>query len=435
MERTVKILVDFSARVLYHALKYHVGHDKAYQRVVREIRKATKLLPPKILYRVSHDIISDYYTIRYVEERIYGSVGGTKRAAKLWLIIKGLDKDYLQPYLPAVERLRRKMAKTLPKPVESLEEILDSIDNPVELLAVKHSYPTWFVKEIVKLLGFYPAERLLSSLNVEKWWIRVNTLKVEPEKIAERLESKGVIVRKDPDLDYMFEVVDFNEPLHHLEEMWKGEIVFQDKASAMVVEALEPEPGDIILDLAAAPGVKDTLIMQLTDNRARIVLVDVSTRRIERTVRLLRMYGVDLTRVDIIQADSRILKLRLRPTKVLLDAPCTSSGAIGKDPAIKLHLGDKNWVAQFPQLQYDLLLSALNAGAQKVVYATCSILPLEGEEHIAKILKLRSNLNLVKPKVRSAHGYSIYPFASKVSRFFPHLNGTQGFFISILKTA
>jgi 16S rRNA (cytosine967-C5)-methyltransferase len=432
MERTVRLLVDFSARVLYYALTRHIGHDKAYQRIVREMRKATSVLPPKVLYWVSHDIISDYYTVRYVEEKLYGSTGGAKRAAKLWLILRGVDKEYLQPYLPGVERLRRRMAKTLPKPVESLDEILDTIDSPAELLAVKHSYPTWFAETMVKLLGFHPADRLLSSLNVEKWWIRVNTLKADPEKVAEKLEARGVVVRRDPDLDYMLEVVDFSEPLHHLGEMWTGEIVFQDKASAMVVEALEPEPGDVILDMAAAPGVKDTLIMQLTGNKARIVLVDVSTRRIERTVRLLKMYGVDLTRVDIVQADSTTLKLRLKPTKVLLDAPCTSSGAVGKDPAIKLHLGDRNWVAQFPPLQHSLLQNALSSGADRVVYATCSILPFEGEEHIAKLARQTRQLELVKPRIRSAHGYSVYPFAHSVARFFPHLHGTQGFFISLM---
>ncbi len=431
MERHVRVLVEFSAKVLYYVLTMHIGHDKAYQRAVRELRRAVSIIPPKILYRVSHDIISDYYTVRFVEEKLYGGTGGAKRAARLWLALIGSEKPYLQQYLPGIERLKRRLVKTLPRRVESVEELLDKVEDTVSLLAVKYSYPRWFVERLVRLLGPYPAEKLLSALNEEKWWIRVNTLKADPEKVVEALEAKGVIVRRDPDLDYMLEVIDFNEPLHHLEEMWRGEIVFQDKASAMVVEALEPVEGDVVLDMAAAPGVKDTLIMQLTDNKARIVLVDVSTRRIERTVKLLKMYGVDTTRVDIVQADSTTLSLRLKPTKVLLDAPCSSSGAIGKDPAIKLHLGDMNWVAQFPPLQMRLLESALSYGAP-IVYATCSILDIEGEEHVEK-LTARGAVELVRPRIPSVHGYLRYRVAPKVSRFLPHLHKTQGFFISLLQ--
>ena len=432
MERQVKIIVDFSARVLYHVLTRHVSHDRAYQAAAREYRKALSIVPPRVLYRVSHDIVSDYHTVRHVEKYVYGATGGSKRAARLWLALLGPEKEYLQPYIDGVERLRRKLLKTLPRRVESIEDVIEAAGSEAEKLAIKYSFPTWFTKLILRLLGPYSAERLLASLNEEKWWIRVNTLKADPDRVAARLEEKGVIVRRDRDLPYMLEVVDFSEPLHHLEEMWRGEIVFQDKASAMVVEALEPEPGDVILDLAAAPGVKDTLVMQLTENRARIIAVDVSWERLQRTKRLLRMYGADTSRIEIVQADSTTLHLRLKPSKVMLDAPCTSSGAVGKDPAIKLHLDDLNWVARFPPLQAAMLETALKYRAP-TVYAVCSILPMEGEEQIVKIVE-RGAASLQRPRIPAAHGYAVYGDAArKMARFLPSLHQTQGFFISLLE--
>ncbi|KSW11996.1 16S rRNA methyltransferase [Pyrodictium occultum] len=430
MDKVARAIIDFSAKVLHTVMTRHVSHDKAYQEAIRELRKAARYVPPRVLYRVSHDIVSDYYLLRYAEQKIYGSRGSARRMARLWLLLRGLESEHLAGYVESVERLRRKLSKSLPRQVESVEELLERVEDEALRLSVKYSYPRWFVEIFLELLGRSETERLLAALNTEKWWIRVNTLKTDVDIVAQRLLDKGVIVRRDPDLPYMLEVVDFSEPLHHLEEMWRGEIVFQDKASALVVEALEPEPGDVILDMAAAPGVKDSLIMQLTGNRARIIAVDVSWERLKRTRRLLHLYGVDMSRVELLHADSRFMALRLPPGKIILDAPCTSSGAVGKDPAIKMHLEDLSWVQRFPRIQREMLQRALSLGPEYVVYAVCSVLPFEGEEHIAA---LEAGIELEEPPIPGAPGYSPYAFRSQVRRLLPHLHGTQGFFIARLR--
>ncbi len=431
----MRALIEFSSQILYVVKKSHVSHDRAFQRVLRENRRLSRVLPLKVLYRVSHDIVSDYYTIRYVERLIYGREGGTKRAAKLWLLYRGLDSPYLAGYVDNVERLRRKLLRSMPRAPSSIEEVIEHIDDDAEMLAVKYSFPRWFAATFIRLLGHSEAEKLLAALNEEKWWIRVNTLKADVDEIAQRLLEKGVLVRRDPDLDYMLEVVDYERPLHHLEEMWSGEIVFQDKASALVVEALQPEPGDTILDMAAAPGVKDTLIQQLTGNKATIYAVDVSWERLRRTQRVLSLYGADPSTVTIVHADSTRPPFHRAPDKIILDAPCTSSGAIGKDPAIKLHLEDQEWVQRFPRLQEEMLDQALHlAGPDTViVYATCSLLHFEGEEHLEKRL---DRLEPETPPIPGNSGYRVYPgVAEKVRRLFPHLHGTQGFFIARLRKA
>jgi len=435
MDRRMRALVEFSAQVLYVVQRSHVSHDRAFQRVLRQNRRVARLLPLKVLYRVSHDIVSDYYTIRFLEKRIYGKTGGMKRAAKLWLLYRGLESQYLQGYLENVERLRRKLLRSLPRAPGSLEEALEEIEDPAERLAVKYSYPRWFAATFLRLLGGEEAEQLLSALNEEKWWIRVNTLKADVDEVAERLLDKGVVVRRDPDLDYMLEVVDFEEPLHHLEEMWRGEIVFQDKASAMVVEALEPEPGDEILDMAAAPGVKDTLVEQLTGNRAVVHALDVSWERLRRTRRVLGLYSASPAAVGLVHADSTRLPLRRATGKIMLDAPCTSSGAIGKDPAIKLHLEDRGWVQRFPEIQERLLEEAVRAAPRGavVVYATCSLLHFEGEEQVSRILSL-GGVEVEEAPVPGSPGYRGFPRVSGlVRRFFPHRHGTQGFFVARLR--
>ncbi len=428
-ERRVDALVDFAARVLWIVMERRWSHDKAYQEAVRQLGwRRLRGLTPKTLYRVSRAIVSDYYLLRYAERVVYGARGGARRLARLWLLLRGFDPRLMQEDLEeGVERLRRRLLKQLPRRVESVEELLDSIDDPVERIAVKHSYPRWFVERFAKLLGLEEAERLLEALNEEVWWIRVNTLKADVDAVAKRLLEKGVVVRRDPDLPYMLRVVDYSEPLHHLEEMWRGEIVFQDKASAMVVEALDPQPGDYIVDFCAAPGVKATLVAMLTENRAEMVLLDVSRERVARMMRVLRMYGVDLSRVHVAVVDSRLWWSPRRQPKILLDAPCSSSGAIGKDPAIKMHLEDPSWVERFTGLQRDLLVNAVTQ-SELVVYATCSLLPEEGEEHIEKL-----RLEPLEPSIPGAPGYRAYSVSPLVRRFYPHVHETQGFFIARLR--
>jgi len=430
MDKVARSLIDFSAKVLHIVMTKHVSHDRAFQAALREYKKAARYVPLKVLYRVSHGIVSDYYLLRYAEQKIYGSRGSARRMARLWLLLRGLESEHLAQYIDSVERLRRKLVKSLPRRIETVEELLDGVEDTAERLSVTYSFPRWFVEVFLELLGHHETEKLLAALNEERWWIRVNTLKTDVDTVAERLLEKGVVVRRDPDLSYMLEVVDFSEPLHHLDEMWRGEIVFQDKASALVVEALHPEPGDTIFDLAAAPGVKDALIMQLTGNRARIVAVDVSWERLKRTKRLLKLYGVDMSRVELVHADSRELQLRVTPDKVILDAPCTSSGAMGKDPAIKMHLEDPAWVRRFPVLQREMLGKALAYRSSYIVYAVCSILPFEGEEHISE---LYSKLELEDPRIPGSPGYKPYKFRERVRRLLPHVHNTQGFFIAGLR--
>jgi len=428
-ERRVEALIDFAARVLWIVMEKHWSHDKAYQEAVRQLGwRRLRGLTPKTLYRVSRAIVSDYYLLRYAERLVYGARGGARRLARLWLLLRGYNPELMQPDLEeGVERLRRRLSKQLPRRVESVEEVLEAIEDPVERIAVKHSYPKWFAEKFARLLGLEETERLLEALNREVWWIRVNTLKTDVDTIVERLWEKGVVVKRDPDLPYMLRVVDYTEPLHHLEEMWRGEIVFQDKASAMVVEALEPQPGDYIVDFAAAPGIKATLIAMLTGNKARMTLLDVSRERTKRMLRVLKMYGVDLTRVDIAVVDSRTWWSPRHQPKILLDAPCSSSGAIGKDPAIKMHLETRDWVERFTPLQHQLLVNAATQ-AETIVYATCSILPEEGEEQVEK-----AKLEPLEPSIPGSPGYPGYKASPKVRRYHPHIHETQGFFIAKLK--
>jgi len=220
--------------------------------------------------------------------------------------------------------------------------------------------------------------------------------------------------------------------LRSLPAVRDGKAIIQDKASVLTVIALDPAPGDLIYDFAAAPGIKTSLIMQLTENRARVVALDRSPRRLESMKALLKKYGVDTTRVDIALTDSRIISLSRRADLALVDAPCSSSGAIPKDPSIKLLLSKPDIPAKMKTIQTAMLSNAVNY-ADRIVYATCSIFPEEGEEVVLEVISSK-DARLEEPKINTPTGYMIYPIWSKVRRTLPHINESEGFFIAKLST-
>lgn len=105
----------------------------------------------------------------------------------------------------------------------------------------------------------------------------------------------------------------------------------QDISSIYAVLALAPRRGERVVDLAAAPGMKTSLVVQLSEG-ARVVAVELSQKRVARMRWLLKQLGA-IDYVEIVHADSRQLKGRIFD-KALLDAPCTSSGAFTKEPPV-----------------------------------------------------------------------------------------------------
>jgi len=420
----LETLISFTARMLYYIDKYKLSFDKAFQYTVKDYKDKLRGYSLKRFYDVSWNVVLNYHKLRFIEKKIYGVNKGYKRLVMLWATYFGENLLY---EISGYERLKRKFTKSLPRPINIDEELskLDFIDR----LSVRLSYPKWFVKLLSKYLDEHELRLLLESLNKEFYWIRVNTLKIDIDKAIRLLEAEDVIVEPDRDLWYMLKVVDYKKPLYQLQLLQQGYVITQDKASAMVVEALKPESGERILDACSAPGIKASLIMQLTENRAYLVLVDISRDRTYNMVKLLKKYGVDTERVEVLIADSTKPTINRKLDKVLVDAPCSSSGTMPRDPSIRIHLEDLEWVKRFPELQRRLLTTNLELGIE-VVYAVCSLIPWEGEEVIEYVISSHSNVELVKPDIPGVGGYQGFSVSNKVIRFFPHIHRTEGFFIT-----
>ena len=119
----------------------------------------------------------------------------------------------------------------------------------------------------------------------------------------------------------------------------------------------------------------------------------------------------------------------------MIDAPCTSTGIIQSHPSYKWRL-NKKWLFSMMTIQNKILEGIISRYSEKpgteIVYATCSVLPHEGENQIDSVLK-RYNIELLDGPKQGSIGYANYECTQKVRRFFPHVHGTNGFFIAHMR--
>lgn len=294
-------------------------------------------------------------------------------------------------------------------------------------LSLKYFHPEWYVKMAEKTVEDF--ESLLYSNLYQTHYVRVNTLRKSPENAVRMLEKEGVSVEETV-LPEVFKVINYEKPLTLLDG-YDRDFVLQDLGSALVSHALSPEPGDVILDLASAPGSKTSHISAMMENRGKIIAVDNSKERVERMKLRLKKLGV--RNVEIHVADGS--KFKADADKVLLDAPCSSTGSVRSYPYVKWRYDPKKF-QDLLRLQRKMLLNALENG-DEVVYSTCSI---SFEENEGNLMKLEGKFSVeelqlpVGVKGIRKYGKKVFPYADKVVRLYPHLHDTSGFFISRLKS-
>ena len=308
---------------------------------------------------------------------------------------------------------------------EELEEIKKTSRR--KYLSLKYFHPEWYVKIAEKVVE--NVEDLLIANLKQTIYVRANTLRKSPENVVRYLEKNGVIV-EETILPEVFKVLSYEKPLTTLDRQDR-DFVIQDLASCLVSYALNPEAGDVVVDLAAAPGSKTSHIAALMENKGRIIAVDNSKERIERMKARLKKLGVKNVRIHL--ADGT--KFRAEADKVLVDAPCSSTGALRNYPSIKWRFSYELFRKTII-LQRKMLRNAARIG-DTVVYSTCSITFEENEGNLLKLLDVfkieDTNLNFGECGIRK-FGKKVFPYADKVVRLYPHLHDTTGFFISKLKS-
>ncbi len=209
---------------------------------------------------------------------------------------------------------------------------------------------------------------------------------------------------------------------------WREGLIYEQSLPAMwASRLLEPEPGEIVVDMCAAPGGKTGHVYELSGGRARVVAFDHSSARISRMVAELRRLG-HLDGILVERADSRYLDLdypMLRADKVLLDPPCTAIGVIPKVYDVK-RLEDAMAASRY-QWQFVKVAARILRPGGRLVYSTCTITRMENEDIVSRAERL--GLRLVELRAPgSSRGLGV-----PASRFYPSVQRTPGYFIAVLE--
>ena len=217
--------------------------------------------------------------------------------------------------------------------------------------------------------------------------LRVNTLNTTLDAIIRELNQNGLTPEPVGFFDQALTLPHSSEKTLRELDIYKNGCIYLQSLSSMIPPLLlDPQPGEDILDMCAAPGGKTSEIVQLTNNKAMVTACEPDRIRCDRLRSNLKKLGCE--RVNVMNKDARKLDSFLKFDRILLDAPCSGSGTLDLSESEKNHFSQK-LVMNSARLQGELLKKAcemLKPGG-RLVYSTCSLLRQENDAQTAAALR------------------------------------------------
>jgi len=302
----------------------------------------------------------------------------------------------------------------------------------LERTALKTLNRVWFVSYCYKAFGRNLAlEYLKATREAPPTYLVVNTLRGAGESLVREIEREGVTLAPVEDLDGLFRVIRKRKPLTKTRAYRQGFFRIQDKSSYLSTIVAEPKKNDVVLDLCAAPGGKTWHIALKIENSGTIYSIDYSDRRMAVWKKEMERCNVSCA-IPIVADARQGIPIEKSFDLVVVDPPCTNSGAFGKAPSSKWRLTASS-LSRFCQTQYDILRTAVGAvrPGGRLVYSTCSIMVEENEFQIERLLRLNPEFKLERhaPFI----GQEGLRGLGACQRLYPHLHGCNGYFIASLK--
>lgn len=294
-------------------------------------------------------------------------------------------------------------------------------DSPVARLSIEYSTPEALCRFFLSRYGMETTEALLAStLQSHPITLRCNSLRFSPDDILSMHKNDHAALSQiAPDM------IRVSSAAHIGEGIERGAYFVQDPASRLCVCALDPQPGETIVDTCAAPGGKTLSAALDMQNRGKILAMDLHENKLSLIRRSAALLGVSIIDAAARDARSPDPSLAGKADRVLCDAPCSGLGVIAKKPDIKYKSMES--VAALPTIQYDVLTGASsyvrNGGV--LVYSTCTLNPEENEQVVNRFLANHPDFSAVDFDLGSLGSSQ-----NGMRTLYPHLDGCDGFFIA-----
>jgi 16S rRNA (cytosine967-C5)-methyltransferase len=286
------------------------------------------------------------------------------------------------------------------------------VSDPLEKIAIQTSHPLWLIKRWASWIAVDQVEAFARANNlVPPTAFRVVSNRSE---ILAKLGAAGATLESSRIVDGAWRVSGATSLLRELSAA--GEIYLQDEASQLVAQIVEAKRGERVLDLCAAPGGKTTMIADRSGGRAFVVAGDRSPARMETVVATTRLHRLEGIMPVILDAVNPLPFWPETFDKVLVDAPCSGTGTLRRNPEIRWRLSPDDIVVLAEQQKRILSrASEMVKPGGRLVYSTCSVEREENEEVIAGVPDRFRLLNTL--------------------RTWPQRDGCDGFFIASFEKA
>ncbi|MBH8566229.1 16S rRNA (cytosine(967)-C(5))-methyltransferase [Nostoc sp. CENA67] len=305
-------------------------------------------------------------------------------------------------------------------------------ENPVQRLGILHSFPDWIIQVWLEQLGFAETEKLCEWMNQTPTIdLRINPLRTNLEAVEAALQSAGILVRRIPNLPQALRLIGSTGPIQNLPGFSEGWWSVQDSSAQLVGHLLDPQPGELIIDVCAAPGGKTTHIAELIKDEGKIRACDRTASRLRKLQENARR--LNLQSIEICTGDSRNLpQFYNTADRVLLDAPCSGLGTLHRHADARWRQTPES-VQELSVLQKELIAhtSRFVKANGILVYATCTLHPAENEGVITAFLAENPNWQIEPLQADSP--YSAYSTPQGWLKVWPHHHNMDGFFIVRLR--
>lgn len=394
-------IADARDRALIEAICFHaLRHARRYRFVLRQW--LARPLPARE-HRLEALLLAGLAQLDAMALPAHAAVAATAEAAR------GLRKPAFVGLVNAL--LRRATREPLPRS-----------DDP----AIAHSYPDWLLRRLRVDWPQQWSEVLPAGNAVAPMWLRVNTAAITRERYLQRLHETQIDAHA-PDWPLAALRLDEGVAAENLPGWREGQVSVQDAAAQMAVAALDLRGGERVLDLCCAPGGKAAAMLETA--AVELLAIDDDARRMRRVEDTLeRLHFRRRARLRVADGGDVDAWWDGQPfAAVLLDAPCSATGIIRRQPDIKWHRREAD-LAALVATQDHLLDAAWRvlAPGGRLLYATCSILREENDQRIAAFLARTPDARELLLDAR--YGHEVAPGRQRL----PGEAGMDGFYYARL---
>ncbi len=254
-------------------------------------------------------------------------------------------------------------------------------------LGVGYSFPDWLVALWVGQFGEVETELLCEWMNQPPHLdLRVNGRRGSFESVERVLGGLDVMVSRIPGVPMGLRLSHSPGPIQEMPGFAAGEWMVQDASAQLVGYLVDPQPGEVVADLCAAPGGKSVHLAELMGDVGRVIALDKTGSRLKKVKQNVDRMG--MISIEMLEGDAREVRIwDGLCDRVLVDAPCSGLGTLNRHADARWRQSPES-VEALVVLQGEILESAARwvKPGGRLVYSTCTLHPAENEGVVKSFL-------------------------------------------------